>query len=170
MDKRWCFPQLTKREQFIELFELTEAHKLLGRTFQGNVSTAEECVALLQSAHVFGIIFEDELVGFSWINMFLGRAAAVHICLWPTAPKEHRVQMGQDFLSYILHMPAKDEDYYVDCLFGLVPETHDYVGRYAEKLGMKYQARIPYAATVMGETVSLAIYTVTRDEFCHGGG
>lgn len=161
---RYEFPLMDTTDGLQALFTLTESYELLETTFYGGgVETFEDFQELMSNAHVYGIVHDGELVGFTWINMWMGRSAAVHVCLWPTADREHIAPMGRAFLQHVLNL-KKNGAYYRDSLFGLTPASYHNVIQYALAIGMVWQAEIPDAAVVKGEAVPMTLLTVTRED------
>ena len=159
---RFSFPPFFGSEQMQTLYDLTLAHGLIERTFHnGDVQSYIDFKDVMEDAHIFGTICDGELVGFAWVNTWTGRSAAVHVCLWPTAPREAIAEMGRKFLKHILTM--KDGEYR-DSLFGMTPETYHSTRRYAEDIGMRRAGIIPAGAVIDGEPVGLAIYTIVRKD------
>lgn len=156
------FPPLNSPGDLRTLYDLTVLHNLLEKTFyNGGVETLMDFQFNMQDAHVYGAIYNHELVGFAWLNMWTGASAAVHICLWPTAPREEIVALGSLFLKHIFHLNGGE---YRASLFGLTPVSYKNVIRYAELIGMTLEAGIPSGANVQGVSEDLVLLTVTKDE------
>ena len=159
---RFSFPPFIGHDQMRTLYDLTLAHGLIEQTFHdGSVQNFNDFAEIMDDAHVYGTICDGELVGFTWVNSWTGKSAAVHVCLWPTAPREVIVEMGRKFLRHLLTM--KDGEYR-DSLYGLTPVTHGNVCEYAKAIGMEEVGVIPAAAVVDGEAVGLTLLTVTRKD------
>ncbi len=161
---RFDFDIVKSKEHMAELFGLTREHRLLASTFYGSAYYSEDFIKLMEDAQLYILMCDEELVGYSWLNMFSGRSAAVHVCLFPTAPKPIRARLGSAFLKYLFSMKDNKGRNCFDSLVGLVPETHKHVEIFALSIGMNYQCIIPSGMTVMGEVVDLAILTVTRED------
>ena len=162
------FPFTDRADDLKALFTLTESYELLETTFYGGgVETFEEFQKALSNAHVYGVVHDDELVGFTWLNMWMGRSAAVHVCLWPTADREHIVPIGRAFLQHVLNL-KNNGAYYRDSLFGLTPANYHNVVKYAQDIGMIFHAEIPGAAIVRVEVISVK-FMLMIEECSHVG-
>ena len=159
---RFSFPPFVGHDQLRTLYDLTLAHGLVERTFHGDsIQSFGDFLEVMEDSHVYGTICDGELVGYAWINTWLGRSAAVHVCLWPSAPRDAIAEMGQKFLGHILRM--KDGEYR-DSLFGMVPSSYRHAVEYALSIGMNYSGSIPAGAVVDGEAMDLEILTISRKD------
>jgi len=162
------FSIVTDTEQQKQLFGLTREYGLLMRTFYGGIWREGQFIDLMKSAHLYVVMYEQEVVGYSWVNMFNGRSAVLHVCLFPSAPRGRRIEMGKAFLKYLLFSKDENGEYYRDSLVGLVPETHRHVEIFGLSIGMNHIGCIPAGVNIMGEAVDLAILTVTREDLMEG--
>ena len=155
------FSRVTDYNRMGDLFHFTLEYDLLDRTFYGQVNMVVDFINLMKGAHLYVAMQEGEVVGYSWLNMFTGRAAAFHICLFPTA--QDKQSIGREFLKYILHY-QDESGYYVDCLIGLVPNNYQHVRNFVERIGMRSAGYIPHAVEPGRGAINLLIYTVTRED------
>lgn len=145
-----------------ELYRLTLNYDLLERTFYTKLSLAE-FLELMQKAHLYAVEHDRELVGYTWLNMFWGNSAAVHVCLFPVVSARAKIQAAKEFCRFVL-CARLGKQFYKDSLVALVPETHKHVMSYAMATGLRYLGAIPKGVTVMGEYVDLSIFIIERTD------
>ena len=166
MSDKFVFSHVHMNDWGLELFNLTVDHGLLDITFHGTVITLYGFLEALNDAHVYVALEEGELVGFSWINMFTGKAAAVHVCLFPTA--RDKQGLGRAFFKYVLCTQDEQGEYYRDCLIGLVPDNYHHVRDFVRRIGMRSAGYVPHAVEAGRGSVNLLIYTITREDIEEG--
>lgn len=163
INDRYDFRRVELPEPLATLFFITRVEGLVEQTFyDGSVTCEQDFVELMEDAHCFGVYLDNKIVGFTWLNGWMGRSAAAHVCMWPGAGK-HTVPMGRDFLRYAL-TAQDDTGYYRDSLIGLTPATHRHAVIFSKWIGFKHAATLPHAAVVNGKTTDLVVSTVTRQD------
>lgn len=156
------FPVISNGGQLKDLYRLTKAHGLLTMTFHGKVRSMKDFTSALDGAYIYGIEQEAEIVGFSWLNNWTGRAAAVHVCLWPTA--KGRLTLGREFVEHVLSQKTVSGKPWLDALYGPIPESFTHAIAFALSVGLKDVGTIPCGVELGGKVENLRLFAITRAE------
>jgi len=143
------------REQIGELFWLTEHYGLLELTFYKGM-TSDEFGEHMASSHLYAVAANKEIVGYTWLNQFTGLSAQVHVCLFPTASAKVKLKASKQFCSFIF------KHSHLECLVGLIPETHSHAFKYAMWTGFNMLGVIPCGITVMNQAVDLYVLVIEQ--------
>lgn len=130
-----------------------------------DITTAEEFLeAMKHGAHnLFVVMVDGQKAGIVWLNMFEGRFARCHWCVFSPYWGKESVEIGKESLRLVMNMKDREGIFMLDMLLGIVPSMNRLAINYCEKCGGIIQGEIPYLSMWQGNSVPGTIIYYTRE-------
>lgn len=147
------------------LYERTKAEGLIRDLFfdDGIANAADFEQLMLESLLVLAVYDGPDWIGYTWVNMPMGRAVAAHCCLFPNGWGRKGQEAGKRVMRYLLTIHANGGDsYWIDTVYGMTPATHRHAVLYARRIGMRAAGVLPNGCMVHGAPTDLVMSAITR--------
>ena len=114
--------------------------------YDGSNKTREEFFEFMGRRNTlpFTLFKEAELIGFFWLNSFVGRTAQIHFTAFRNSmgTRRNATHFGTKCIQYCLSL-KDDNGFFIDTVVGVTPVSNTLARRFNEKAGMIKIGLIP---------------------------
>ena len=133
------------KDEVAQLYPLAKAHSRADIVFyDGVIRDWRSWVDFITDckAWVVRVRNEQGIVGFFWLNGYMGRTAMMHFCVFDSMPFEDAVELGRQSVAYVFKHTE------MQSVYGCTPRIYRHVFPFIKALGFRILGEIPGACYI----------------------